>query len=266
MAFAPSGDRTDDPAALSVYVADSGGSQSPGQIVELSLASSVEIQSDFTSSLVTTVDMGALNPPSTDPSGITYVPSTNRLLISDGEVEETVNGITHFQGANVWELNRTGLSLARTANISNVPPAVVVPVTNEPAGAGFNPSNGHYYFSADDGKKVFDVNPGADGLVGTAGDTVTSFDTLASGNSDPEGVTYNTFSGHLFVADGLNREVYEYTTSGTLVNHFDTAQYGVEDPEAVEFNPVSGTLFILSDRLNTEPPRPSSSRRRRAAH
>jgi DNA-binding beta-propeller fold protein YncE len=47
--FAPSGDRTDDPAALSVYVADSGGSQSPGQIVELSLASSVEIQSDFTS-------------------------------------------------------------------------------------------------------------------------------------------------------------------------------------------------------------------------
>ncbi|MCI0637044.1 MAG: hypothetical protein L0206_24475, partial [Actinobacteria bacterium] len=259
MAFAPSGDRTDDPAALSVYVADSGGSQSLGQIVELSLAPSVEIQSDFTSTLVTTVDMGVLSPPSTDPSGITYVPSSNRLVISDGEVEETVDGITHFQGANVWELNRSGLSLARTANISNVsyqgtPPPV--PVTNEPAGAGFNPSNGHYYVSADDGKKVFDVNPGADGLVGTAGDTVTSFDTLAAGNSDPEGVTYNTFSGNLFVADGLNREVYEYTTSGTLVNHFDTAQYGVQDPEAVEFNSVSGTLFILSDRLNTAPPAP----------
>ena len=43
------------------------------------------------------------------------------------------------------------------------PPEVVVPVTNEPAGAGFNPSNGHYYFSADDGKKVFDVNPGRTG-------------------------------------------------------------------------------------------------------
>jgi hypothetical protein len=100
------------------------------------------------------------------------------------------------------------------------------------------------------------VNPGADGLVGTAGDTLTSFDTLAAGNSDPEGVTYDTFSGHLFVADGLNREIYEYTTSGTLLNHFDTAQYGVEDPEAVEFNTVSGTLFILSDRLNTQPPAP----------
>ncbi|HEU0246267.1 MAG TPA: cadherin domain-containing protein [Gaiellaceae bacterium] len=255
MVFAPSGDRTDDPAALSVYVADSGGSQSPGQIVELSLAPAVEIQSDFTSSLVTTVDMGALSPPSPDAAGITYVPSTNRLVISDSEVEETVNGITHFAGANVWELNRTGLSLARTANISNVAPAVV-PVTNEPSGAAFNPSNGHYYFAADDGKKVFDVNPGADGLLGTAGDTVTSFDTLGAGNSDPEGVTYDSFSGHLFVADGVNREIYEYTTSGTLVNQFDTAQFGVEDPEAVEFNSVSGTLFILSDRLNTTPPAP----------
>ncbi|MGH3064810.1 MAG: cadherin domain-containing protein [Gaiellaceae bacterium] len=257
MTFAPSGDRTDDPAVLSLYVADSGTGASPGQIVELSLASLVATPPiNFTSALVNTVNMGALVPPSTDPSGITYVPATDRLLVSDGEVEETVNGITHFQGANVWELNRAGLSLNRTANISNVPPGVVVPVTNEPAGAGFNPNNGHYYFSADDGKKVFDVNSGSDGLVGTAGDTVTSFDTLAVGNSDPEGVTYDTFGGHLFVADGLNREVYEYTASGALVNHFDTAQWGVEDPEAVEFNPISGTLFILSDRLNTELPAP----------
>ena len=257
MAFAPSGDLTDASSELSVYVADSGAGASPGQIVELSLAPLAAIAAiDFTAALVNTVNMGGLSPPSTDPCGITYVPSSDRLLIPDCEVEETVNGITHFQGANVWELNRIGLALNRTANISNVPPGVVVPVTNEPTGAAFNPSNGHYYFAADDGKKVFDVDPGADGLVGTAGDTVTSFDTLAVGNGDPEGITYDTFGGHLFVTDGLNREIYEYTTSGTLVNHFDTAQYGVEDPESVEFNPVSGTLFILSDRANTAPPVP----------
>jgi len=264
MALAPSGDLTDDRGQLSIYVADSGGgtsgsagaAPSAGQIVELSLAAPIAPASiDETSSLVNTVDMGALTPSSTDPSGITYVPETDRLLISDGEVEETVNGITHFAGANVWELERIGLTLERTANISSVPPTVV-PMTNEPAGSAFNPTNGHYIFSADDGKKVFDVNPGADGLVGTAGDTWTWFDTLGVGNSDPEGVTYDTFGGHLFVADGLNREVYEYTTSGTLVNHFDTAQYGVQDPEAVEFNPDSGTLFILSDRSNTAPPAP----------
>ena len=257
MAFAPSGDMTDDSGALSMYVADSGAGASPGQIVELSIAPLAPTPPiNFTSTLVNTVNMGALVPPSTDPCGITHVPSTDRLVISDCEVEETVNGITHFQGASVWELNRIGRTLNRTANISNVPPGVVVPVTNEPTGVAFNPSNGHYYFPADDGKKVFDVDPGADGLLGTAGDTVSSFDTLTAGNGDPEGIAYDTFGGHLFVTDGLNREVYEYTTSGTLVNHFDTAQYGVEDPESVEFNTVSGTLFILSDRANTQPPVP----------
>jgi uncharacterized protein YjiK len=272
LVFAPSGDQTDDPSQLSLFLADSGTAPtgsgiapsastkpapSAGQIMEVSLAAPITTASiEFTSSLVNSVNLGGLSPPSTDPSGITYVPTSNRLLISDGEVEETVNGITHFQGANVWELNRNGLTLNRTANISNVPPGVVVPVTNEPAGAGFNPTNGHYYFSADDGKKVFDVNPGADGLVGTAGDTVVSFDTLSHGNSDPEGITYDTFSGNLFVADGLNREVYRYTTGGSLVGHFDTASLGVEDPEAVEFNPDSGTLFILSDALNTPNPNP----------
>ncbi|MGH3135746.1 MAG: cadherin domain-containing protein [Gaiellaceae bacterium] len=257
MAFAPSGDLTDASSELSVYVADSGAAPSPGQIVELSLAPLAALASiDVTAALVNTVNMGGLSPPSTDPCGIAHVPASDRLLISDCEVEETVNGITHFQGANVWELNRIGLAVNRTANISNVPPGVVVPVTNEPGGAAFNPNNGHYYFSADDGKKVYDVDPGVDGLVGAAGDTVSSFDTLAVGNSDPEGIAYDTFGGHLFVADGLNREIYEFTSSGTLVNHFDTAQYGVHDPESVEFNPVSGTLFILSDRANTAPPVP----------
>jgi len=257
MAFAPSGDLTDASSELSVYVADTGTGASPGQIVELSLTPLVAPPPiNFTAALVNTVDTSLLSPPSPDPCGIAYVPSSDRLLISDCEVEETVNGITHFQGANVWELNRIGLTPNRTANISNVPPGVVVPVTNEPGGAAFNPTNGHYYFSADDGKKVYDVDPGADGLVGTAGDTVSSFDTLAAGNADPEGIAYDTFGGHLFVTDGLNREVYEFTTSGTLVNHFDTAQYGIEDPESVEFNPVSGTLFILSDRNNTTGPVP----------
>ncbi|HEU4355752.1 MAG TPA: hypothetical protein VFT27_09210, partial [Actinomycetota bacterium] len=259
LAFAPSGDRTDDPAALSLYVADSGGGarQSSGQIVELSLSvqATATPPIDFSSVLVTTVNMAGLNPPSPDTSGITYVAGSDRLVISDGEVEETVNGITHFQGANVWELNRTGLTLARTANISNVPPTVV-PMTNEPTGVAYNPANGHYYFSDDGQRKIFDLNPGADGLVGTTGDSWSSFDTSASGNGDPEGVAYDTFGGHLFVADGLNREIYEYTSQGALVGHFDTAQWGVEDPESVEFNPVSGTLFILSDRSNTLPPAP----------
>jgi uncharacterized protein YjiK len=247
MVIAPSTDQTDDPSTTSVYVADSGGgaTQASGKIVELSLAPLATTAAiDFTSQLVRTVDMGALSPPSPDPSGITHVPGTG-LVVADAEVEETVNGITHFQGANIWELSLSG-AVQRTANISNVPPTVA-PVTNEPAGIAFNPSNGHYFVSADDTKRIFDINPGADGLLGTADDSSTFFNTTAL-NQDPEGIAYSTFSGNLFVADGVNREVFQYSTGGALVGNFDVLQYGINDPNSVEFNTDSGTLFVLSDR------------------
>ncbi len=246
MVIAPSTDQTDDPSTTSVYVADSGGgaTQASGKIVELSLAPLAAAAIDFTSQLVSTVDMGALSPPSPDPSGITHVPGTG-LVVSDAEVEETVTGITHFQGANVWELSLSGV-VQRTANISNVPPTVA-PVTNEPAGIAFNPNNGHYFVSADDAKRVFDIDPGADGLLGTADDSSTFFNTDAL-NQDPEGIAYSTFSGNLFVADGASREVFQYTTGGALVGNFDVLQYGINDPNSVEFNPDSGTLLVLSDR------------------
>jgi hypothetical protein len=166
--------------------------------------------------------------------------------MSDGEVEETVNGITHFAGANVWETTLSG-SVVRTANISKVAPTVT-PMTDEPTGVTWQPSSGHY-FVTDDGKKgVFNLTPGADQRIGTSDDSWTFFWTNVFGNGDPEGICYDSLSDHLFVADGVNAEIYEYTTAGALVGHFDVLTYGVADPETVEFNPVGGTLFTLSNR------------------
>jgi hypothetical protein len=271
MVFAPSGDQTDNPLEMSLYLADSGsvsgqskGSwptqsgelsqqstagnaavQGSGQIVELSFTElAAPAASSFQSSVIRTTDLGAISPPSPDPSGLTYLPVSNTLLMCDGEVEETVSGITHFQGANVWELTLVG-STVRTANISKIAPTVV-PMSNEPTGVTWNPTNGHYFFSDDGAKKVFDLNPGADRQLGTADDSWTSFSTQTAGSTDPEGITYNTWQDRLFVADGLNMEIYEYTTNGVLVSQFDVERYGVADPESVEFNPDTGTLFVLS--------------------
>src|SRR4029453_5526658 len=63
----------------------------------------------------------------------------------------------------------------------------------------------------------------------------------------PQGITYRHWHDRIFVSDGVNREIYEYTTDGTLIQHFDVEAYGVDDPESVEFNPDSGTLFVLSN-------------------
>ena len=261
MVFAPSGDQTDDPAQMSLYVADSGlvegqkpiadgSSKSTGQVVELSLTPlATTAAATFTASLVRTTNMAAISPPSPDPSGVTFVSSRNSLMIVDGEVEETVSGITHFQGANVWELTLSGNKI-RTANISKKSPTVAA-MTNEPTGIAWNPGNGHYYVTDDDGKRVYDLNPGGDGLIGTADDRWTYFSTSAVGSGDPEGITFNTENNHLFVADGINKEVYEFTITGTLVNHFDVQKYGVADPETVEFNSDNGTLLTMSSNRST---------------
>ncbi len=252
MVFAPSGDQTDPPSSMSLYVADGGLAGVSGQIVEFSLTKpATDLSSEattFRSSLLRTTNLAAWTPPSPDPDGITYLPLSNTLLISDSEVEEKVSGITHFAGANVWESTLTG-GIVRTANISPVAPTVV-PMTDEPTGVAWSPITGHFFFSDDNAYKVFDLNPGADGLVGTADDTWTSFDTLAHGIGDPEDVTYDTLHDQLYVVDGTNAEIYQFTLTGSLISHFDVARYGVVDPEGVEFNIDSGTLFVLSNSGN----------------
>jgi VCBS repeat-containing protein len=281
LVFAPSGDQTDDPREMSLYLADRGrttepvsghllhrtnrissqsiespivssttASQSDGQIVELSLAPlAAPAAGNFTSVLIRTTDMSKnpFSPPSPDPSGLAYISSSNHLVMDDGEVEETVNRITHFEGTNVWEMTLSG-SVVNTANISSVPP-IDVDITNEPTGVAWNPANGHYFFVQDDGDAVFELDPGADGWI-TSGDSWTSFD-LTGQNGDGEGIAYDSWNNRLFVADGVNAEVYEYTLSGSLVNHFDVQQYGVADPESVEFNPFTGTLFVMSSNNST---------------
>ncbi|HEY5903117.1 MAG TPA: hypothetical protein VIU39_11225, partial [Anaerolineales bacterium] len=91
MVFAPSGDQTDDPAQMSLFVADDGLlpaagaslphnaapvaiTQSTGQIVELSFVQpALPAAINFTSVLVKTTDTSLWSPPSPDPSGLTYL-------------------------------------------------------------------------------------------------------------------------------------------------------------------------------------------------
>ena len=264
--FAPSTDQTDDPSVSNLYLADNGSPLSSqtdlssndnsaavgklGRIIELSLAQPVEqVNANFTSALIKTTNTSAYSPPSPDPAGLTYLSSSNTLLITDPDVEETKLGITHFQGANVWEVTLGG-TVVRTANISAIPYNGPSPVsmTNEPTGVAWNPGNGHYYISDDNSQAVFDLNPGIDGLIGTADDSWTSFPTTLE-NGDPEGIAYDSWHDRLYVIDGTNLEVYVYTLTGTFINQFDVggAPIGAKDTESIEFNPISGTFFILSD-------------------
>jgi hypothetical protein len=130
---------------------------------------------------------------------------------------------------------------------------LVCNATNEPVGCVFNPSNGHLFISDDDLKKVHQIRPGSDGKLFTADDTRTSFSTLTvcGSSKDPEGLAFGQSA--LFIADGLNAEVYKVTTkdglfdgSGESCTHFDTAIWGVTDPEGIVYDPDNpGYIYVV---------------------
>jgi K319-like protein len=249
MAFAPSGDRTDDPATLSLYVADTGqnGIQTHGHVIELSLTAPETVTALaplVASNLVHIIETSTWSPPSPDPSGLAYDPVRNRLLTSDGEVEE----MSIWANVNYSE-STLGGSFLEGFNVTSF--------THEPVGVAHNPASGHLFISDDDQDRVFEIDKGPDGRFRTSDDRITSFGTSAFGSGDPEGIAVDHLQNRLFIADGVNAEIYEVLPGANgrfdgvpnagddQVRHFDTASLGIQDPETVEFNAASGTLFTI---------------------
>jgi uncharacterized protein YjiK len=267
MVFAPSQDGTDPEERTSLYLAGDG--RRPAQTTEWTLhaaptapeaailvprlVSSSKISKGATRvetaaapaasndpTLIRTVDTWRFNPPSPDTAGVAYIPGSNSLLMSDSEVNEM--GI--YQGVNMFEVTPSG-SLFDTWDTTAY--------SNEPTGVAYNPGNGHAYISDDSADRVWVVDPRSGGAFGDGNDLVTSLDTKLFGAGDPEGVAYNTTNGFLYIADGVNRQVYEvdpgpdgkFDGQGDIVRSFDTLSIGVTDPEGLAANSVTGNLYLV---------------------
>lgn len=203
--------------------------------------------SSVTATLVRTVNLFELSPPSPDPSGITYLPGQDRLLVADSEVEE----MSIWAQVNLWTIRRTG-TLDDTANIRSF--------TKEPTGLAFDPATGRLFISDDSARRVFILLPGNDGKYGTSDDTRTSFLTTGFGDVDPEDVAFATSTGELFVTDGLNAEIYRISAGNNgvfegagddVITHFDVASLGVQVPEGLGYHPERNTLLIPDARSGT---------------
>jgi hypothetical protein len=239
IALAPSGDPTDDPAILGLYIVDE------EQIVEISFQQVVTLETTLflPAYLINTIETFRWSPPAPDAAGIDYSFAMNRLVVSDSEVEE----MSIYQGKNVF-LSTTGGTLTGTC--------VTTAFTNEPTGVAVNPNNNHIFFSDDGQDRIYEVNPGPDGTYCTGDDTRTSISTAAFNSGDPEGVAYG--AGYLFITDGVGTEIYRISpgpngffdgvppAGDDQVTHFDTFSMGLRDPEGVGFHWNRGTLFIVS--------------------
>ncbi len=204
----------------------------------------------YVASLVRTINTSQFSPPSPDPTGIAYLSSSNRLLISDSEIEEMP---LLYADVNLWEIGLSG-NVIRTSS--------TIPFSAEPEGVSFNPDNGHLFFVDDDADSVFEMAPGADGVYGTLDDAITSFGTAAFGSLKPLGVAYSADLDMLFIADYTNAEVYKVTPGANgvfdgiapegddQVTSFDTAGFAVTALEGIAFNPANGLLYLCGQQLS----------------
>jgi hypothetical protein len=252
--FGDSPDNTDAAKNQNIYVADS-----TGLVAAAALTTSSAPLSPTKAFLVRNTDTSLYSPSSPDPSGITYLPGSNTLLIVDSEVEEMP---PIFAGSNVFEVNLNG-TLVRSGS--------VLSYTDEPTGVGFNPDTGRIFVSDDDGDRIYEIAPGTDGLFGTADDVKEGeintiiFDrptTPEKEGGDAEDVIYvNDVSRGikaLFIGGGIEGEVYRLDagvdgilrTADDVVSSFDTASMGLMDVEGVAYNQDNGHLYALSGDPN----------------
>jgi len=260
MVFAPSGDQTDDPAQLSLFVADGASSQSTGQIVELSLVTPATLPAGITllpATSVRTFNTSTWNHPSPDPAGVDYWPPTGQLLISDSEIEESVDNRSpaYWHGYNVFLASLSGELAGNCTTFTSSPVNLAYNnFSNEPTGVAINPNNKHIFFTNDGSHgSLFEVSLGTDGNYCTSDDIVTRRAvTTLYGATDAEDVAYG--DNTVFISDGINAEVWVIplgddgvmSNDDGLVTHWDTAALGFHDLEGIGYNQDSGTLFIVS--------------------
>ncbi len=266
LVFAPSGDRTDNPENISLYLTDCGlpDTRRPGQILEICLTEPFSSAKStlaplaldpFQSTLVRTIRTSDPSPPSPDTAGLAFHSSNGTIFYSDSEVNE----VPIFEGYNYFEMNIGGSLIGSMSTLGFG--------SKEPTGMAYNATNGHMFISDDDRRRVYEVNPGGDGLFGTSDDQITSIDTTRFNSFDPEGIAFDSSTQTLYIVDGVNNELYAVRPGNNgvfngippdgddLISQFDTAAFGMIDPEGIELDVSNGHLYLVghgSESLLTE--------------
>ena len=198
----------------------------------------------ISATLIQTVDMSLLDPPSPDSTGIAYKPGADQLLISDSEVDE----MSIFQGVNIFTLTKTGTLTESNATTG---------FSDEPTGISYRRSDRMLFVSDDNRNEIYLVLPGPDGQHGTVDDVVDSFDTSAFGSTDPEGVAFDTSTGALFIIDGEGRKVYRVSPGANgifdgvppdgddRVSNFDVGEFGATDPQGIAYDAAHDHLLVV---------------------
>lgn len=253
MVFAPSSDPTDAPADFNLFIADSGGTETLGGVVEVTLtvaAAAASVPVDV-GTLVRSTATSLWNPGSPDPAGVAFIPDLDNLIVVDSEVDEATGA--GWNNVNMWRTYRTG-TVIQTGTFWGSNAATFngkAGFSKEPTGAGYDPAAQSLFVSDDSARKVFVVKKGGDGRWGTSDDLVSAVDAAAYGSTDTEDPEFDTTTGHLFFLDGVGREIYRvnpvdgvFGNGNDVMTHFDISHLGPTDFEGLASNAARGTLLV----------------------
>ena len=233
-----------------VYAAPPGAAaarEAPSAVSAVPVAPLAAPTDPIAATLVQTIRTSDFTPGSPDPSGVTYLPGKDRLLIVDSEVDETTGAGWH--NVNMWELTRQGLVTATGTTDA---------YTDEPTGVGHDSATNTIFISSDDNSAVYAVRPGTDGRFGTTDDVhVGQVSTTQYGVSDTEDPEFAGAVGDLFFVDGGATEIHRIDPVNAIFgdgddvhSSFNVGSLGANDVEGLTVDPNSGTLLI-GDRFGT---------------
>lgn len=181
--------------------------------------------------------------PSPDPTGLTFMRSRGRLLVSDAEVDEIPR---LWKRNNLFVASRHGALLRRGS---------VRAASTEPEDIAWRDRSHSLFVVDDDRDRVFRIRAGRDNLIGTADDRWKRvLRTRSFGSFDPEGLAWRERGRTLILTDSRSARVFivragrdhRFGTRDDGVRRFSTKPLGLTHPEDVEFDPRSNHLLLVS--------------------
>ena len=161
-----------------------------------------------------------------DPSALAYIPALGALFIGDSEHDES----PYNSSTNLFSV-RTDGSFAGNFSLTSY--------TREPTGLAYNSANGFLYIADDDKAGVFwtsPTNPAA---------KLGFFDTSRLGFLDTEDLKFDPLTGHLYILDGLMKQIVELTDTGQVVDSIKLPSV-MTDAEALAYDARHDVFFVGS--------------------
>ncbi len=200
--------------------------------------------------VVAVTPLSGVEPMLIDPTGITYLPDRDALILVDSEIDEEPS---IFAGFNMITTDR---SLGDpTGSLAPGPGGA-----DEPTGLAYDSVERTLILTNDSTDEVVMDQPGSDGRYGTEDDVVSVPDYSALELSDLEDVAFDADDRVLYLLEASTQTVYRITpgkdgvfdgvspAGDDSVSAIQLAPIGILDATGLEFVPGVGSLLVTDSR------------------